>query len=805
VPTAGKIPIVALRPASVGSSSWRSGGVLQVTVVVKATFAMVHEGNARIVEPAPIVTADCHRGGAGTLLSPSDLAPFLPNAGVMLWGHAQAPRPVPAVTVRLAVFRERAIVDKALHVFGDRASDASSPQPFQTMPLDYERAFGGPACADNPAGTGDPPDPRRLPNVVHPADPRRPAGFGPIASGWGPRRRFLGPRGAPVVEEHGPEIPEGFDFRWFQAAPADQQCDAFTGDEWIVVDGMHPTLPRLQTRLPGMRAEVVRVVSDPSPEGRPVALRADTLLIDADHQICSVLWRGHFSLDRAELLPAVRLVASLEMPGYPIVWPEDAHLDAAPSSTDAPTESNVVAPRVGPPDPLAQTSSVVMGPWSGEHAAILPFKPAADAPLPPVPAPGFAPRGSLGDTRAAVAPFMPALPFAPAPREAPPPEPAPAPPPVEAAPAGAEPPPAPPAAQPSGIGAIVLARIKAREPLLDLDLVRADLRGLDLGGAVLARMNLEGATLSGCKLVEARLAGAHLTGADLRGADLSHADLSHAELARAALEGTRFDGALMADANLAGAQGVGASFAAVTAARASFARGRWDEASFAGANAPGADFTAASLSGARLEKATLFEARLDDVRAAGAVFDDARLEHAHGGGAELRGASLRRVDAAGSSWEKAMLDGASFAGANLKEASLARASCVEASFAGADLSGANLQHVLGDGADLRDARLGGADLRQAKLPRASFQRAGLREISAGKANLEQARFDHADLQGSNLRGARLAGASFAHAALDGADLRDADLSGVNVFGASRKTAKLGPGARGLTEVDPGES
>ncbi len=375
---------------------------------------------------------------------------------------------------------------------------------------------------------------------------------------------------------------------------------------------------------------------------------------------------------------------------------------------------------------------------------------------------------------------------------------------VSAAPPALVAPPAPaPAEPPAGIRARLLARIAAREPLLDLALAGADLHDLDLTGAELAGVDLTGADLGGCQLAGARLAGAKLGGADLTGADLTGADLGNADLARAVLDRATFDGAILTGAILTGARGAGASFVGATATRASFARGRWDEARFMRIDAATADFCASSLAGARFEGATLSAARFDEARGAGAVLDGARLAQARAVGADLTGASLRDANAPRSVWEKATLDHACFAGANLADANLRRARCTEASFAGAALGGANLQHVAGAGADLREARLEGADLRQAKLEGARFERAVLRNASAGRADLARCRFDRADLAGASLRGARLVGASFAHAKLEGTDFQDADLEGANVFGASRETAKLGAGARGLVEIDPG--
>ncbi len=192
-----------------------------------------------------IAAADRYRAPSGCLEEASDIAPYLPSAGVTLAGHAWAPggRPTATAAVRLAVAREKPLLDKTLHVFGDRAPNAPSAQPFLKMPLVYERAYGGPTSAENPAGSA-------APNLVDPVDARRPAGFGSIAGRWPARAHLLGRIDPRALDAADLEVPEGIDWRWFHAAPLDQQIALLRGDEWIVLDGMHPTLPRVQTRLP---------------------------------------------------------------------------------------------------------------------------------------------------------------------------------------------------------------------------------------------------------------------------------------------------------------------------------------------------------------------------------------------------------------------------------------------------------------------------------------------------------------------------------------------------------------------------
>src|SRR6185437_14527398 len=147
--------------------------------------------------------------------------------------------------------------------------------------------------------------------------------FGPIGARWPARARLLGGAEPPALDRDVVEIPDGFDWRWFHAAPADQQVSFLTGDEWIALDGMHPSQPRLQSRLPRVRAEArwYQETSEGPTAPQPIELGADTLSIDADRQTCWVIWRGHFALESLDQLPWIRVHAGLELPGYPIAWP----------------------------------------------------------------------------------------------------------------------------------------------------------------------------------------------------------------------------------------------------------------------------------------------------------------------------------------------------------------------------------------------------------------------------------------------------------------------------------------------------
>ncbi len=333
------VSVTALDGAASGVRLWKARNARHLTVVVKATFRLEDGARATLVEPEPIVTRDRHynQSPARSVEAASEVAPFLPRCDVTLRGHAYAPpgQPTPATTARLAIFRGQPLLDKKVFVYGEReVKSPEAPAPFQRMPLDWERALGGRGSKDNPvgrgadrAGAGATP-----PNVVDPGDPQRSAGLAPISRFWGERTRALGAIARGLVDADEPDIPDGFDYRYFQAAPADQQIGYLTGDEWIVVDGMHPALPRLSSQLPSVRgaALMYEYVGEAYGPATPVKLEADMLQIDTDRGIASVVWRGSVALAPSVQLATLRVFGAVQLEGAPIPWPSPKTLEPPP-------------------------------------------------------------------------------------------------------------------------------------------------------------------------------------------------------------------------------------------------------------------------------------------------------------------------------------------------------------------------------------------------------------------------------------------------------------------------------------------
>lgn len=351
----------------------------------------------RLVNPAPILLGDQHHEANvdRSVLAASDVAPYLPRAEVIFAGHAYAPTPSPFVPVRLAVVGSRPLIDKTLHVYGERmwmdGDQMTAPVPFTRIPIRYERAFRGPnGFEENPVGMAKG---AGLPvhNVIDPADPEAPAGLGPIAPYWPPRRRLLRNLDPGVVQATQPDLPDTFAWSFFHAAPPDQRCSFLECNEWVVLEGLHPEHPRFESQLPSARARA-RLYTLDNTSHREIVLTADTLWIDGDRSLCCVLYRGNFEIESETMLHSVQLFAGLELPGRLIPWPDATTPDARASQVAAERPS---AERVSAEQRASNPHQ------SGEHAAT----PQSVAGSTPPQAPhGPSPQAQLNAALAAAAP-----------------------------------------------------------------------------------------------------------------------------------------------------------------------------------------------------------------------------------------------------------------------------------------------------------------------------------------------------------------------------------------------------------------
>jgi hypothetical protein len=299
-----------------------------VLVVVSATFA--HDGSrgglTLAQKQSALELADLHYGPPhiASVRRESDIALHKPAVDVLINGSAHAPhgRFASSVAVSIAVGDVR----KELLVSGDRTwrkgsfgSAATSPEPFATMPIVYERAFGGvdtrsedpcehAAEPRNLSGLGfrgvpsyDPGIHTELPNVEYPEDRQstrtdmpRPAGLGVVSRGWQPRLAWAGTYDNAWLTRQWPLAPMDFDARHYQAAPPDQQSTGLRGGEPVTLRNLTPE-GLWQFRLPTLDVPTRLIFNDRMEE---LPLRLDTVLIETDVRQVTMICRAYIRTRR---------------------------------------------------------------------------------------------------------------------------------------------------------------------------------------------------------------------------------------------------------------------------------------------------------------------------------------------------------------------------------------------------------------------------------------------------------------------------------------------------------------------------
>ncbi|WP_437310175.1 DUF2169 family type VI secretion system accessory protein [Sorangium sp. So ce388] len=402
----GSLPVASLLWQA-RASTW------VLTVVCKATFTLAPAESPLAPAQEPIRERDAYRDDdpARSLIEASDLAPLKQGADVVLVGHAHAPggKPARSLVARMVVGE----IDKAIQASCDRLftqeGELQEGARFTKMPLDYERAAGGPDT-ENPSGIdrearddrGRTTVPNLLPVdqvVSSPDDSIAAVGFGPIAPAWPLRHRRLGKHAAAWSSGAllSNLLPEDFDRSFFNVAPLDQRLQELCADERILLENLHPLHPRLVTSLPGVRPRATITGRAGGP--RDLVMRCDTLVIDTDRLLCTVTWRGQLPLASPKEAGQVRV--ELERPAKQA--PAEAATPSAPRLQPPPLVAPP-APKVKPPSPGASTLTMdAPAPLpDAPQAPVMPFRagpptpPPPPEPPPPRPSepPGFRPKMS---------------------------------------------------------------------------------------------------------------------------------------------------------------------------------------------------------------------------------------------------------------------------------------------------------------------------------------------------------------------------------------------------------------------------
>ncbi len=298
------------------------------TVIVKATFRVfgqikVETGEAQL----PLEGADLYCGDPlkTAVRYESDFVPFKPRADVLCVGKAYAQGGVQTAgcIIRFGVGSWR----KTIFVVGDRhweksfaglSSRISEPEPFESIEVSFENAYGGFGAGKseqnvlyepNPIGKGFCQNGKCLAGLPLPnlEDPRRmvrrwqdrlvPMSYGPVGRTWQPRIQRAGTYDNRWLEHRSPALPTDFNDAYYNCAPMDQQFEGYLrGNEVVRVENMHPEYPRLRCSLPGVR--IRSSIDLKTREGsrlEEISMNLDTLWIDMEALNMVLVWRGRIS------------------------------------------------------------------------------------------------------------------------------------------------------------------------------------------------------------------------------------------------------------------------------------------------------------------------------------------------------------------------------------------------------------------------------------------------------------------------------------------------------------------------------
>ncbi|MFV9616371.1 MAG: DUF2169 family type VI secretion system accessory protein [Gammaproteobacteria bacterium] len=299
-------------------------GIDTLYIIVKATFNIGQQWTLAD-EQKPPQGEDEYWGddpATSSIKNASDIHIGKPATDIIMTGLACAheKRKVSQMDVSLSVGH----VNKAIRVFGDRQwinGAISTAKPFSSMPLIYEKAFGGIHQNDgkivagedrNPVGCGfsgkrkaKEMDGQPVPNLEDPrqllqkaGDIVTPAGFGFISPNWQTRLSYAGTYDENWQKTQAPYLPKDFDLRFFNMAHPELIYPGFlAGGEPVHIKGVHPG-GGLQFNVP-----VVALTADVAIKSRneQPAFNLETLLIETDPLQLGMTFRAALPCDKETL------------------------------------------------------------------------------------------------------------------------------------------------------------------------------------------------------------------------------------------------------------------------------------------------------------------------------------------------------------------------------------------------------------------------------------------------------------------------------------------------------------------------
>jgi len=324
-------------------------GAETLVLMVKATFDILPDGNVeRSQEQREIEWGDVYAGepGASSVLYESDATWGRVGTDVALIGYAYPRQPGDRqVDVALRVGQ----LYKSARVFGERrwqttlgVTGMSAPDPFEKIPLVWERSFGGvdltPADpqhqgheARNPVGRGfrakgsqsqlngallpNVEDPRHL--ISSPDDHPPPIGFGFVAKSWMPRVALAGTYDDRWLQTRAPLLPDNYNPRFTVAASDGLWAqNGLQGGELVELVQLTPN-GRLRFTLPKVNVRGSYLARVPLID---LEMRLVVVFVDAVRMKLVLLWHGSHSIHGQ--IDDMRWVRALDEDSY--VEPADS-------------------------------------------------------------------------------------------------------------------------------------------------------------------------------------------------------------------------------------------------------------------------------------------------------------------------------------------------------------------------------------------------------------------------------------------------------------------------------------------------
>jgi len=295
-------------------------GVDTLYLIVKASFKIGKQWMLAD-EQTPPTKADEYWGEPedSSIKNASDFHTGKPVTDIVMIGSAfsQGGQPVNQLDVSLSVGQ----VSKTVRVFGDRVWNEgriTAPQSFHTMPLIYEKAYGGKYFENeqllsieekNPVGCGyagkrnvSEMNGVALPNLEDPqnlisqfTDQPQPACFAFSSAGWQPRLSYAGTYDEVWETQRAPYLPEDFNSRFLNMAHENLIYPGYLqGGEAVNISNMH-TSGNMQFNLP--RINLVSQVRVQDKLESPL-FNLETLLLDPNQLQLSMVWRAALPCDK---------------------------------------------------------------------------------------------------------------------------------------------------------------------------------------------------------------------------------------------------------------------------------------------------------------------------------------------------------------------------------------------------------------------------------------------------------------------------------------------------------------------------